>query len=127
MAALTYRPTPGDLSTAEVEGFLVPRKALDPGALAVLLVFVVLASLAISRGVNDAEWSLKPLYNPQEFSLPLIFSALSVAVLSFLGFDAISTLSEETRGGSRVVGRATLLALTLVAALPLRRGKEMAS
>ncbi|NEM46338.1 MAG: APC family permease, partial [Xanthomonas perforans] len=78
---------------------------------------VVLASLAISRGVNGAEWSLKPLYNPQEFSLPLIFSALSVAVLSFLGFDAISTLSEETRGGSRVVGRATLLALTLVAAL----------
>ncbi|WP_313332495.1 APC family permease, partial [Pseudomonas oryzihabitans] len=87
------------------------------GQLAVLLVFVVLASLAISRGVNGAEWSLQPLYNPQEFSLPLIFSALSVAVLSFLGFDAISTLSEETRGGSRVVGRATLLALTLVAAL----------
>lgn len=46
------------------------------GQLAVLLVFVVLASLAISRGVNGAEWSLKPLYNPQEFSLPLIFSAL---------------------------------------------------
>lgn len=87
------------------------------GQLAVLLVFVMLASLAISRGVNGAEWSLQPLYNPQEFSLPLIFSALSVAVLSFLGFDAISTLSEETRGGSRVVGRATLLALTLVAAL----------
>ncbi|MGC8165424.1 glucan biosynthesis protein, partial [Salmonella enterica] len=29
VAALTYRLTPGDLSTAEVEGFLVPRKALD--------------------------------------------------------------------------------------------------
>lgn len=45
----------------------------------------------------------------------MIFSALSVAVVSFLGFDAISTLSEEARGGNRVVGRATLLALLIVA------------
>ena len=87
------------------------------GQLVVLVVFVVLASIAISNGVNGASWTMKPLYNPAEFSLPLIFSALSVAVLSFLGFDAISTLSEETRGGSRAVGRATLWALTLVAAL----------
>lgn len=87
------------------------------GQLVVLVVFVVLASIAISKGVNGASWNMKPLYNPAEFSFPLIFSALSVAVLSFLGFDAISTLSEETRGGSRSVGRATLLALTLVAAL----------
>lgn len=87
------------------------------GQLVVLGVFVVLASVAISNGVNGASWTLKPLYNPAEFSLPLIFSALSVAVLSFLGFDAISTLSEETRGGSRAVGRATLWSLALVAAL----------
>jgi amino acid transporter len=40
-----------------------------------------------------------------------------VAVLSFLGFDAISTLAEETKGGSRVVGRATMLALCLAATL----------
>ncbi|MFC6298167.1 amino acid permease [Pseudomonas sp. CCM 7893] len=85
--------------------------------LSVLLVFVVLASIAINQGVNGATWSLRPLYNPHEFSLPMIFSALSVAVLSFLGFDAISTLSEETQGGSHVVGRATLLSLALVAVL----------
>ncbi|APO94633.1 APC family permease [Xanthomonas vesicatoria] len=85
--------------------------------LVVLAVFVVLATLAIQRGVNGAQWNLRPFYNPQAFSPQLIFSALSVAVVSFLGFDAISTLSEETRGGNRVVGRATLLALLLVAGL----------
>lgn len=47
----------------------------------------------------------------------MIFSALSVAVMSFLGFDAISTLAEESRGGARAVGQATLLSLALVAAL----------
>ena len=50
-------------------------------------------------------------------SAGLIFGALSIAVLSFLGFDAISTLSEETRGGRQLVGRATVIALALVAVL----------
>jgi amino acid transporter len=47
----------------------------------------------------------------------LLFAALSVAVLSFLGFDAISTQSEEVQGGPRVVGRATMISLCLVAVL----------
>ena len=85
--------------------------------LVVLAVFVVFAVIAISNGVGGATWSAKPFYNPDEFSAPLVFSALSVAVLSFLGFDAISTLSEETTGGNRVVGRATVIALCIVAAL----------
>ncbi|WP_380169922.1 APC family permease [Kineococcus sp. DHX-1] len=85
--------------------------------LAVLAVFVVLAVSAISRGVGGAHWSTLPFYNPDEFSTPLVFTALSVAVLSFLGFDAISTMSEETTGGNRVVGRATVLALCVVAFL----------
>jgi amino acid transporter len=38
-------------------------------------------------------------------------------VLSFLGFDAISTLAEETKGGTRVVGQATMIALCIAAIL----------
>ncbi|WP_329575425.1 APC family permease [Kitasatospora sp. NBC_01250] len=85
--------------------------------LIVLALFVALSTAAVVRGVNGAHWSLDPLYNPQVFSIPVVFSALSVAVLSFLGFDAISTLAEEVKGGARVVGRATLLSLCIVAAL----------
>jgi amino acid transporter len=38
-------------------------------------------------------------------------------VLSFLGFDGISTLAEETRGSENAVGRATVLSLILVGAM----------
>ncbi|WP_232666087.1 APC family permease [Pseudonocardia sp. TRM90224] len=87
------------------------------GQLLVLALFVVLAVVAISRGVNGASWTFTPMFNPAVFEPGLIFAALSVAVLSFLGFDAISTMAEETKGGVRVVGRATVIALGIVAAL----------
>jgi amino acid transporter len=87
------------------------------GELIVLLLFVVFGVIAVVRGINGAHWSLAPFYNPRVFHIGLIFSALSVAVLSFLGFDAISTLAEEAKGGVRVVGRATMIALVIAAAL----------
>jgi len=80
-------------------------------------VFVVLGAIAVTRGVNGAHWTIAPFFAPQVFHVGLIFSALSVAVLSFLGFDAISTLAEEAKGGVRVVGQATMIALCLVAVL----------
>jgi amino acid transporter len=46
-----------------------------------------------------------------------VAGATSIAVLSFLGFDGISTLSEENRAGTNAVGRATVLSLMLVGAL----------
>ena len=85
--------------------------------LILLAAFVVFGVIAVSRGINGAHWSLVPFYNPQVFRFGLIFSALSVAVLSFLGFDAISTLAEETKGGARVVGRATMITLCVAAVL----------
>ena len=87
------------------------------GELLILAVFVLLGAIAISRGVNGAHWSLRPFFNPAEFHFNIIFSALPVAVLSFLGFDAISTLAEETKGGVRVVGQATMIALCVAAVL----------
>lgn len=85
--------------------------------LAILAAFIVLSVIAVSQGVNGAHWSTIPFYNPKVFHVGLLFGALSVAALSFLGFDAISTLSEEARGGPRVVGRATVVSLVLVATL----------
>jgi amino acid transporter len=92
-------------------------KVFLAGELIVLAVFVFLGALAISHGVNGSHWSLRPFYTPAEFHFNIIFSARSVAVLSFLGFDAISTLAEETKGGVRVVGRATMIALCVAAVL----------
>ncbi len=87
------------------------------GEMIVLGLFVVSGAVAVSRGVNGAHWSTAPFFAPKVFHIGLIFSALSVAVLSFLGFDAISTLAEEAKGGARVVGTATMITLCIAAAL----------
>jgi amino acid transporter len=84
---------------------------------AILVLFFVLGALGLAAGTAGAHLSAAPLFQPEVISPQLIFGALSLAVLSFLGFDAISTLAEEAKGGSRHVGAATLLSLVLAAVL----------
>ena len=85
--------------------------------LVVLCIFVVVGVTALVHGVGGAHLSTLPLFNPKEASFGLLFGALSLAVLSFLGFDAISTLSEESRGGAHAVARATMASLCVSAVL----------
>jgi amino acid transporter len=79
--------------------------------------FLALCLIALAHGVNGAHLTLSPLYDAPKMTPSLIFGALSLAALSFLGFDAISTLTEEARGGARAVGMATMLSLLLAAGL----------
>jgi amino acid transporter len=85
--------------------------------LVTLALFVGCGLLALHDGKGAGALSWTPVYDPKVFSLNVIAGATSIAVLSFLGFDGISTLSEESRGGRDAVGRATLLALLLVGVL----------
>ncbi|WEG14616.1 APC family permease [Pullulanibacillus sp. KACC 23026] len=85
--------------------------------LIVLAIFISVGIVAIAHHVNGAVFSFKPLYDPNYFSMHVVMSAVSIAVLSFLGFDAISTLSEETKGGAKTVGRATIYSLLIVGVL----------
>lgn len=88
------------------------------GELVVLAMFVLFGVAAIASGKHGAHFSLDPLLEPHLVTPGLIFGALSIAVLSFLGFDGISTLSEEVKDGDRrLVGRATVLSLCAVALL----------
>jgi amino acid transporter len=83
----------------------------------VLIAFIGTGAWALMKHVGGAHLSLAPFYNPAVFSPSLVFGALSLAALSFLGFDAISTLSEESRQGPSAIARATILSLCLTAAL----------
>jgi amino acid transporter len=84
----------------------------------VLALFVAFGIAAVAAHRNGAHFSFDPLLRPHLVTPGLIFGALSIAVLSFLGFDGISTLSEEVKDGDRrLVGRATVLSLCAVAAL----------
>lgn len=87
-----------------------------------LVVFVVIAVRAISAGeagqsLPNVAWSTTPIWNSEAISAPLIAAALSIAVLSFLGFDGISTLAEESTGKKNPAGRAMIIALFVVAGL----------
>jgi amino acid transporter len=82
-----------------------------------LALFVVVGLLALHRGVGAGALTLEPVYDPAVFSMATIAGATSIAVLSFLGFDGISTLAEESLGGEGSVARATLASLLLVGGL----------
>jgi amino acid transporter len=85
--------------------------------LIILALFVVFGLMKLYSGAGAGHLTLQPIYDSHAFSFSTIAGATSIAVLSFLGFDGISTFSEETRGGINSVGRATVLALVLVGVL----------
>lgn len=82
----------------------------------VLLVFVMSAVTVLARDGAQRGW-LTPLTGDSGFSTAAVLGAVSVAVLSFLGFDAIASFAEEVTGGSRRVARAVLFCLALAGVL----------
>jgi amino acid transporter len=84
--------------------------------LIVLAIFIVVGIVALASG-KGAGFSLSPLYNADTFSWSVVFGAVSIAVLSFLGFDGISMLAEESREETRQIGRAMVGALLIAGVL----------
>lgn len=79
----------------------------------VFIIFCVSAFLYI-KNTPGIDFTLKPIFDADKFDIKIVFSAVSVCVLSFLGFDGISTLAEEAKGGNDSVGKASIWALVLV-------------
>ncbi|HEY6991855.1 MAG TPA: APC family permease [Bryobacteraceae bacterium] len=83
-----------------------------------ILWFVGAAILALRSGTGEGKLlSLEPFYQPSSFSLRAVMSATPIAILSFLGFDGISTLAEDARNPRRDVPRATLLVCVIAGGL----------
>src|ERR1700722_18528705 len=84
----------------------------------ILALLVILSLTALYHGKGDGGLTLRPLYAPELFDAKSLFAATAICVMSFLGFDAISTLAEEvTSDDKRTVGRAILIVLFMFAAL----------
>jgi len=81
-----------------------------------VVIFVIIAVIALNNGtIPGAEFTTASVWDSSKVTGPLIASALSIAVLSFLGFDGISTLAEESTGGRNSAGKAMIIALFIVA------------
>ena len=86
--------------------------AIELVALAVFIVFAV--NYVFIQGNGAGGFSPDPVYQPENVNFSFIAAAASIAVLSFLGFDGISTLAEETERPERNVGNATVAALIIL-------------
>src|SRR3954471_12773564 len=92
------------------------NKVMLIGELIVLAIFIVIGIVALAQGKGHG-FDFTPIYNSATFSWSLVFGAVSIAVLSFLGFDGISTLAEENKDSARAIGRAMIAALLLAGVL----------
>jgi len=81
---------------------------------AMMFALLALALYALYNGQGTGGLTSKPFYAPAAFSPAQIFSATSICILSFLGFDAISTLAEEVKTDDRrIVGKAIIHVLLI--------------
>ena len=84
----------------------------------VIVVILFLASVVrlLWHAQHDPGFFIRPFYNPATFHPSSIFAGTSVAVLTYIGFDALSTLSEEAENPRRNILLATVL-VCLIAGL----------
>ncbi len=64
-----------------------------------------------------AGYFTQPFYNPETFSFPAVMRGTSIAVLTYIGFDAISTFSEEVENPRRNIMLATVLVCVITGIL----------
>lgn len=82
---------------------------LQLGFMAVLLTWGV---MALRSGAGTGGLTLKPFFDPAHLKLDVVLAGTGLCMLSYLGFDAVSTLAEEVKGTDRgLVGRATFWVL----------------
>jgi len=62
---------------------------------------------------------LRPFYDPSTFSTSTVFRGTSVAVLTYIGFDGISTLAEEVENPRRNILLATVFTCLIIGILSM--------
>ncbi|WGO84598.1 APC family permease [Arsenophonus apicola] len=77
--------------------------------IAVMLVFLAVLIHGLSKGEGSGQiWSWRPFTSEQAHLIPMITGA-TILCFSFLGFDGISSLSEETPNAGKVIPKAIFL------------------
>ena len=84
----------------------------------VILIFLAAAARYVLKGPHSSvAFFTRPFYDPQTFALPAVLGGTSLAVLTYIGFDGISTLSEEAENPKRNILLATVLVCLITGVL----------
>ena len=85
---------------------------------AVIVVFFVAAARYIFGVPHEgASFFTRPFYDPKLFDFRAVLGGTSIAVLTYIGFDGISTLSEEAENPRRNILLATVLTCLVIGIL----------
>src|SRR5207244_1525054 len=83
----------------------------------ILLFFGAAIRYLVQHPPADAAALARPFYDPGTFSWKALSSGAALAVLTYIGFDGISTLSEEVHNPGRNVLLATVLVCVITGVL----------
>ncbi len=86
------------------------------GVVIVLFLGAAARYLWLNPPGNFADWA-RPFYDPQTFSVQTVSRGAALAVLTYIGFDGISTLSEEAHNPRRNILLATVLVCVITGVL----------
>jgi len=87
-------------------------------AMSVVVVIFLAAAIRYVLGASlPREAFIRPFYDPETFSLKSVLTGASIASLTYIGFDGISTLSEEVENPEKNVLRATVLTCLVIGVL----------
>ena len=90
--------------------------AIAMGAV-VVAVFIAAARYIFGAAPHEAAYYTRPFYDPHTFTWGGVFGCTSIAVLTYIGFDGISTLSEEAENPRRNILLATVLTCVVIGIL----------
>src|SRR6202163_429546 len=94
------------------------NSALAAGVGVVIAFFFVVAALYILGNPQDATgFYTRPFYDPSLWNTKAVLGGTSIAVLTYIGFDGISTLSEEAENPRRNILLATVLTCLVIGIL----------
>jgi putrescine importer len=93
------------------------NEVLCVGMVIVVIFFLASVVRLLWHAQHDPGFFVRPFYNPATFHPSSIFAGTSVAVLTYIGFDALSTLSEEAENPRRNILLATVLVCLIAGVL----------
>lgn len=74
-----------------------------------ILTIVLCIVYVCKGGGSETLFSAKAIFNPETFDFAAVINASAVLCLSFVGFDAVTTMAEETKNPEKIMTPAIML------------------